>query len=654
MKEGKKMKRVYMWQPYYLYDDNAYLPYAIGSLAAYAWHDEIIKKNYELKDLFFLRTPVDEVVEKLDDPFLCAFSTYVWNIEYNLEMAKKIREKFPKCKIVFGGHQISPQGVKESFETNGKLTTYSDYFIYDEGEVAFRNLLLAMLEDENFETVDNISFTKNGEHIFTRRSVVKETDFPSPYTEGIFDKIVNSMPEYKFSAVIETNRGCPYHCAYCDWGYHAEKLRGGGGMRVFPIDRVKSEINWCVEHEIEYVYCADSNYGLFNRDEEIVDYAIQQNKKFGYPHKWRATFAKNTTEKVFRINQKINDQGMSKGATLSFQSLNPNTLNIIGRKNIKLDFFTKLLNQYVESHIPTYTEIIMGLPGETYETFCEGISTLLKCGQHKSMNIYACELLPNSPMGQIDFIDKYKIKTIRTPIQRNYTAPNNTDIQEYDRFIVENSSLPFEKWKQCYLFAYVIQCFHSIGLTRYISMYLYYSKNLEYDIFYREMIKYLTNNPETVGGKAILRVQKIVDKAVSDDSVGFQYLDEKFGNVYWPLEEGSYLEILSDLEKFYNELKDFLIEYENNSEILTDLIKYQYEITKKPFDKSHTVKFSYDLPKYFKHVSDTENIKLEKNSVSVKVEVKNEFDDWKDFAKKVIWYGRKNDAQHYEKEFITD
>ena len=424
-------------------------------------------------------------------------------------------------------------------------------------------------------------------------------------------------------------------------------------MRTFPLDRIKKEIDWCVKHKIEYVYCADSNFGLFDRDEEIVDYAIEKNKQYGYPKKWRATFAKNTTEKVFRINQKINAQGMSKGATLSFQSLNPDTLNIIGRKNIKLSVFEKLLQKYIENHIPTYTEIIMGLPGETYETFCEGISTLLKSGQHKSLNIYACELLPNSPMGQSEFIEKYKIKTIRTPIQRVYTTPEDNGISEYDKYIVSTSTLTLEKWKRCYLFSYIVQCFHSIGLTRYIAIYLYQSKNIEYDYFYNRLMDYLLEHPDTVGGRILQKTISIIDKAVEDDTVSFQFYNEEFGNVFWPLEEGSYLEILVNINDFYKQLKDFLIQFNVDEEILKNLIRYQYEITKKPSDRTHVVNFDYDFPSYFKNNEYIKGVDLKRKSVAVKVEIQDEFENWEDFAKRIIWYGRKNDAQHYEREFVS-
>ena len=78
-----------MWQPNYLYGNDAYFPYSIGSLAAYAWSDSSIKKEYELSALFFLRESIDATIKFLEEPFLCAFSCYVWNFEYNKKLAKR-------------------------------------------------------------------------------------------------------------------------------------------------------------------------------------------------------------------------------------------------------------------------------------------------------------------------------------------------------------------------------------------------------------------------------------------------------------------------------------------------------------------------------------------------------------------------------------
>ena len=46
--------------------------------------------------------------------------------------------------------------------------------------------------------------------------------------------------------------------------------------------------------------------------------------------------------------------------------------------------------------------------GETYESFCNGVDLLIENGQHYAINIYPCELLPNSEMGQKEYKEKLK------------------------------------------------------------------------------------------------------------------------------------------------------------------------------------------------------------------------------------------------------
>ncbi len=110
-------------------------------------------------------------------------------------------------------------------------------------------------------------------------------------------------------------------------------------------------------------------------------------------------FAKHSPDRVFSINKKLYENDMSRGATLSMQSLDPLTFKNIGRENITKEKFSELLHMYSENHIPSYTELILGLPGETYESFCEGIDYLLDNGQHNSIHVFYCEILPNALMG---------------------------------------------------------------------------------------------------------------------------------------------------------------------------------------------------------------------------------------------------------------
>ena len=158
-----------------------------------------------------MRRPVSSVVKEMEAPFLCAFSCYTWNYEYNKALARSIKNVYPSCKIIFGGHHVA-QGYNE------EAAEYVDIFIYDEGEIPFKETLLAFEDIGSLKDVSNIKY-KNAEgqwHI-TPKKMYTGTDFPSPYLSGTFDHIMKNT-ELSFTPTLETNRGCPFSCGYCDWG----------------------------------------------------------------------------------------------------------------------------------------------------------------------------------------------------------------------------------------------------------------------------------------------------------------------------------------------------------------------------------------------------------------------------------------------------
>lgn len=85
---------------------NAYLPYTAGILVASAFSSEIVKNNAVFKEFIFLREEIADVLSRIENPSFVGFSSYCWNTEYNKLLAKAIKEKYPDCLIVFGGHDI--------------------------------------------------------------------------------------------------------------------------------------------------------------------------------------------------------------------------------------------------------------------------------------------------------------------------------------------------------------------------------------------------------------------------------------------------------------------------------------------------------------------------------------------------------------------
>ena len=86
-------KKLYFFQVNYSYGRSAHIPYTAGQLAAYAFDDKDVAENYELKKIFFLREKIDKVLSEIDNPSVVAFSTYMWNFNYNKTIAALIKVK---------------------------------------------------------------------------------------------------------------------------------------------------------------------------------------------------------------------------------------------------------------------------------------------------------------------------------------------------------------------------------------------------------------------------------------------------------------------------------------------------------------------------------------------------------------------------------
>ena len=76
-------KKVYLAQVNVTYNDYiAYLPYAAGCLAAYAWNDEEIKESFELADILYMRLTLEESFEKNQRP--CGYGLFMLHMEHGI------------------------------------------------------------------------------------------------------------------------------------------------------------------------------------------------------------------------------------------------------------------------------------------------------------------------------------------------------------------------------------------------------------------------------------------------------------------------------------------------------------------------------------------------------------------------------------------
>lgn len=608
---------------------SAYLPYTAGVLAAAAWQSETVREAYRFKEFIFLREDVREVVARLDDPAFCAFSNYCWNTEYNKRLACEIKKAYPDCIVAFGGHN-----VPDSFSFLEDYP-YIDYLCHGEGENTVRTLMEALALGTPAEDVPNISYRlPGGGYRRTRTVCQKALDFPSPYLDGWFDTILRQHPEFSFNAILETSRGCPHQCAYCDWGLLKSKVR------LFPLDRVKAEIRWMSEHKIAFIWGADANFGLFSRDLEIADALIEAKETSGFPERMRINYAKNNFENVFTIVKKFKECDFDRfGATLSFQSLSPAVLKNIGRSNAELEFYKNLLTMYTAEGMHAYSELILGLPGETYESFIRGVGTLFEIGQHFMFEVYHAILLPNSLMGQPEYVERFGIKTVRTELIRAHFAMQKNDIPEYCPIVVETNTLPRDMWVRASTFFVTARAYHCLGLLRAFDVYLHVERGVPYERFYDGMIDFFEENPDLLPSKLYFNVKR----HAQEQSEGKAIIRMTFGpcgDVIWSDHEYTLLHILEQQDRFFEEIEPYLRRFDIPGDVFDDLLLYSRNLVRTPLSKESVIDLKYDVHGFLTAVYDNQLRHLQKRPHKLRLSDSDHKTNWVDYGKYVLWYGR--------------
>jgi len=307
-------------------DGTLFIPYSIGLLQSYFNKHSLQATKYRFIKPLVTERSISKAVKILSDADIIAFSTYVWNGNISLSIAKLIKQKKPEVTIIFGGPYV-PSNASEFLKQN----QFIDLLIHGEGEIAFMNFLEKYPQKDWRNIPGSCYIDESGNYKENHeKGEVSELDrIPSPYLEGVFDHLFESDTNNNWVAVWETNRGCPYHCSFCEWG-NLSNLK----LRKFGIDRLIDEINWFSEHKIELLCCCDANFGILKRDITIAKQIADNRLSTGFPYSVYVQNAKNSTQVNYEIHKCFVDSGLTTTIGLSFQSLDPIVLKNIKRSNI--------------------------------------------------------------------------------------------------------------------------------------------------------------------------------------------------------------------------------------------------------------------------------------------------------------------------------
>ena len=412
-------------------------------------------------------------------PGVWLFSNYMWSIELNMQICNAIKNHNAGNLTIHGGpsNPDYPEASKKFLQQNRCV----DISCHGEGEITITEIFdcLSRTAEGNvgfdsfkMSQVSGISFLGDVDGKIVRtapRERMKTPDsVPSPYLSGIFDKY-NGHVE---SAIIETNRGCPYGCTFCDWGSATNSK-----IRTFDIERVNDEIEWIGKNKIKVLWIADANFGLYARDIEISRMIVEAKRRYGYPREVVVNYTKNSTKKLVEIIKVLNEGGIISQGIISIQTTDKTTLEVIDRKNIRTERYDELVDIFAQQKLPLSTDLMIGLPGTTVSSFSNDLQRYID--MDVSVKAYPTQLLPNSPMADPEYVKKYQIKVDDNNYITSTYSYSNQDLQ----------------WMNQLNEAYIMA--DGYGLLRYVTRFLQWEHNIPAMSFLSDLLNFINKSPAT-------------------------------------------------------------------------------------------------------------------------------------------------------------
>ena len=437
------------------------IPINIGFVGSY------IKKIFGEKiDLSLFKYPNDAIrAIKNNSPDIICLSNYSWNSNLSEYVASITKKYNSNVVTVQGGTNFPHQSILQKNFLISKPNT--DIYTILEGERSCSNIIQRVLESDKdrkkiFEKpIDGCAFIhpdskKSKEKKFVKGISVERIkdldEIPSPYLTGILDKFFDG----KLTPFIETNRGCPFTCTFCHTGadyFHK--------LNKFSEDRVKAEIEYIGKKAgklgITNVHFADVNFGMYPQDRITCEFLMKSNKKYGWPLQVMATTGKNSKARVMEITKIL---GEMFAVNMSMQSMDKQVLANVKRSNIKLEHMIEVNNHLRSEGRSTKGELIMALPGETKETFIEGLNNVLNANT-SSVTIYTLMMLHGTEFKNPQYRNKFKYKGKFRIVPLNFGEYDGRRIMDYEEVGVENKDLSFKDYLFIRVLALLVESLHN-------------------------------------------------------------------------------------------------------------------------------------------------------------------------------------------------
>lgn len=546
------------------------LPLAAGLLVSAVRSDEALGGECDLH-IRTSRLEPSRATSRIGRADVLGLSCYTWNVRYSLAVAAEVKRARPGCVVVAGGPSVPrrPGEARDFLAARPQL----DVLVFGEGERTFRAILHRVIGGRSLDDVPSLAI--RGPDGVPRLTAPGERlrDFSglgSPYLDGTFDRYLLDRGMVQ-AAIVETNRGCPFACTFCDWG-QAVHTR----VNELPLDRVAAEIEWVGQRGIGYLYIVDANFGIRPRDEALARHVGEVRSRHGAPAFCFFHLTKNATAKNLRTVELLREAGVGSQMALSMQAFDDGVLAAIKRSNIKLERSLDLREHCHRLGIPTVNELILGLPAQTLASFVRSMVKAISPNPADSFYLYLCRLLENAEMSTPDSVARYGLETRRAAVGSAQMVRAELHVSEFEDVVVATAAMPAADWRRAYRFGQLLSALYNLRLLARLVHYL--RQHTVAGDLAGWMFELLDHAAHAPGDSALGRVHAVLERyadSVCADGGPLVLGDLRTPDHLWTVSEAVALVCLDDPDGFYDAIRSLTLAWHGPDAALGELLAYE-------------------------------------------------------------------------------
>jgi len=299
------------------------------------------------------------------NPKIIGFGVYIWNIEPTTEVVAAIKRIRPGIKIILGGPEVS----YETDEQN--IVQLADHVITGEADLKFAEVCRHLLGDE-------MSLTRPSDTLSHRMGEGRGEGLPKiiPAEPPEFSQLVLPYEIYTDDDIahriiyVEASRGCPFTCEFCLSSLDIP-------VRQVPLPAMLEQLQRLLDRGVKQFKFVDRTFNLnVNVSKTILEFFLA---RYQPGHFYHFEMIPDRLPESLRETIATFPPGALQ-FEVGIQTFNEEVSHLISRRQNYEKLADNLHFLRRETGVHIHADLIVGLPGETRESFAAGFDRLVALG----------------------------------------------------------------------------------------------------------------------------------------------------------------------------------------------------------------------------------------------------------------------------------